>query len=71
MSTSMRSHRGITNAQAKFLADLQRDLGEPYTGRGMTRLEAAATIDGLLDRRRELRRRLQDEARAEAVRPPF
>jgi hypothetical protein len=39
---------GITNAQAKFLAALQRELHVRYTGRGMSRAEASAAIDGAL-----------------------
>ena len=36
--------RGISNLQAAELAELQRTLGEPYTGRGMTAAEAARAI---------------------------
>ena len=64
--------RGITNAQAKFLADLQRDLGERYVGRGMTRLEAAAAIDAALERHRALKAQLRDRERSrDLVRIPF
>jgi hypothetical protein len=35
---------GITNPQAKYLADLQRKLKTPYTGRGMSKAEAQAAI---------------------------
>lgn len=39
-------HRhGITNAQARFLARLCRELGKPYPGHGMTLLEASDAID--------------------------
>ena len=41
--TSSRT-RGISNNQAAELARLQRALGEPYTGRGMTASEAASAI---------------------------
>jgi hypothetical protein len=37
--------KGITNPQAKLLADLQRQLGEPYSGSGMTCAEASGLID--------------------------
>jgi hypothetical protein len=36
--------RGITNGQAKELARLQRQLGEPYTGHGLTGKQAASAI---------------------------
>jgi hypothetical protein len=36
--------RGITNAQAKYLARLQRELGVAYTGNGMSLDEASAAI---------------------------
>jgi hypothetical protein len=36
--------KGITNAQAKDLARLQRQLGEPYSGAGMTARQAADAI---------------------------
>jgi len=36
--------RGITNAQARKLAQLQRARGIPYTGSGMTFTEAEAAI---------------------------
>jgi hypothetical protein len=36
--------KGITNAQAKELARLQRTAGEPYSGSGMTEREARAEI---------------------------
>jgi hypothetical protein len=40
--------RGITNAQAKQLAALQRRAGQRYSGAGMTRKQAAKAIRGLL-----------------------
>lgn len=55
---------GITNAQASYLADLQRQLGLPYTGAGMTRTEAAGAIDALIERRRELRAEAKERVRA-------
>ena len=45
--------KGITNDPAKFLASLQRELGESYTGAGMTRTEASAEIKACLARRDE------------------
>jgi hypothetical protein len=45
------SERGISNAQAKALAALQREAGEVYTGSGMTAREAAAAIERLKGRR--------------------
>jgi Protein of unknown function (DUF3072) len=39
--------RGITNAQAKYLAALQREAGEQYTGNGMSRLQASREIERL------------------------
>lgn len=46
--------RGISNNQARFLAYLQRELGLPYTGQGLSRAEASILIDVCVD---ELRRR--------------
>jgi hypothetical protein len=37
--------RGISNDQAAELARLQRQLGVPYSGNGMTAREAARAID--------------------------
>lgn len=45
-----RKQPGITPAQAKYLASLQRELGEPYTGNGMRRAEASQAIDRCLTR---------------------
>jgi hypothetical protein len=47
----MSSVRGITNSQARLLAALQSELGEPYTGRGLTLAEASEAIDDALDRK--------------------
>jgi hypothetical protein len=41
---------GITNKQAHYLAMLQRDLKESYSGWGMSRGEAADAIDDCLRR---------------------
>lgn len=49
--------RGITNKQASYLASLQRELGVPYTGNGMTLAEASAAID-------DAKRRLGQPVRA-------
>lgn len=49
--------RGITNAQAKYLAALQRGLGEPFTGGGMTMGQASAAID---DCKRRVRKKRQE-----------
>jgi isopentenyl diphosphate isomerase/L-lactate dehydrogenase-like FMN-dependent dehydrogenase len=46
-----RSGSGITNEQAKFLAALQRQAGLKYTGAGMSRADAAALIDKLVEER--------------------
>jgi uncharacterized protein YqjF (DUF2071 family) len=40
--------RGISNAQAKFLGRLCRELGVPYSGSGMTREQATHAIDTLI-----------------------
>lgn len=45
----MRHRRGITNAQASYLAWLQRRAGEPYTGAGMSRAQASQEIERLLE----------------------
>lgn len=50
-TATKRGKRGITNAQAKYLADLQRRLGTPYSGGGMTLTEASSAI---ADARRRL-----------------
>ena len=39
-----RKPRGISNEQAKELAQHQRQLGEQYTGHGMTHDDAASAI---------------------------
>lgn len=41
------SGRGISNAQARELAQLQRAAGLPYTGSGMTAIAAARAIRDL------------------------
>jgi hypothetical protein len=41
---------GITNRQAKYLASLQRKLGEPYTGAGLSQHEASRLIAQLVAR---------------------
>ena len=41
----MRAPRGIAKAQARKLARLQRKLGLPFTGRGMTAREAWIAIE--------------------------
>lgn len=43
---------GITNKQASFLASLQREAGERYSGNGMSRQQASQEIDRLRDVRR-------------------
>jgi hypothetical protein len=40
--------KGITNKQAKLLAELQRRAGEQYSGSGMTRWQASEEISRLL-----------------------
>jgi hypothetical protein len=42
--------RGISNAQAKKLGKLKRELDEPYNGQGMTAVEAHYAIDDALAR---------------------
>ena len=42
----MKGARGISKAQARKLARLQRKLGLPFTGRGITAREAWAEIEG-------------------------
>lgn len=49
--------RGITNRQASYLAALCRELGEPYCGSGMSRLEASLAIS-----------QRQDQVRAKSAR---
>ena len=49
-----RNKRGITNRQASYLASLQKQLGEPYTGNGMSVREASDAID-------DCRRRLKQQ----------
>lgn len=39
--------RGISNEQAREMAALARDVGEPYHGRGMTAADAASEIKTL------------------------
>lgn len=39
--------KGITNKQASYLAALQREAREPYSGSGMTRQQASREIDRL------------------------
>lgn len=46
-----RKGSGITNEQAKFLAALQRQAGLTYTGAGMSRADASALIDKLVQER--------------------
>lgn len=40
-----RKPAGITNKQARYLAALQKRLGVPYTGNGMTKAEAHRAIN--------------------------
>jgi hypothetical protein len=40
-----RRARGISNDQARELSRLQKTLGEPYSGRGMTAAEATRAIN--------------------------
>jgi hypothetical protein len=47
---ALRAARGITNPQAKLLADLKRQLGEPYSGSGLTCAEASRQIDDCFKR---------------------
>jgi hypothetical protein len=54
---------GITNRQAGYLARLQRQAGEPYTGRGMTTDQAAAEIERLAMERAALRKLKKATAR--------
>jgi hypothetical protein len=60
-----RKRRGITNRQASFLADLQRQFGLRYTGNGMSAAQASAEIDRLLElreiKRRDLDRRYDEK----------
>ncbi len=60
---------GITNKQAKFLADLQRQAGETYSGAGMTREQASGEIQRLLAER-EVRRAEHNEASSEPAYEP-
>lgn len=39
--------KGITNKQASYLAALQREAGEPWSGSGMSRLQASREIERL------------------------
>ncbi|HEY5342713.1 MAG TPA: hypothetical protein VIJ66_03535 [Solirubrobacteraceae bacterium] len=48
--------RGITNKQASFLAALQLAVGEKFTGRGMTMVQADAEIKRLVPLRKARRR---------------
>jgi hypothetical protein len=59
--------RGITNKQASYLAALCRELGQPYSGSGMSRLEASLTITRLQD---ELRERSARRLTAAGQSPP-
>jgi hypothetical protein len=47
MASSARLGRGITNRQAKYLAALQRELGERYTGNGLSAHQASLEIERL------------------------
>src|SRR5687768_12069711 len=66
--------RGITNAQARTLARLQRALGEPYTGNGMTHEQAESAIAAAAARlpdagRTPARQVSREDARAVRVPP--
>jgi len=60
--------RGITNAQARELARLQRRADEMYTGRGATARSAARTIQLLRAKRNAIILRPSSEQLAEAAR---
>ena len=62
-ASTPKKHSGISNAQARYLASLQRDLGERYTGSGMSRLQASVAIDVARERLQAKRERLLKEAR--------
>jgi hypothetical protein len=47
-SRPKRRRRGITNRQARYLAGLCREAGEPYRGNGMSRMQASDEINRLL-----------------------
>lgn len=51
---------GITNAQAKFLGQLCRELGVEYPGHGMRRGQAAEAIKTLVPIRDAQREALRD-----------
>jgi hypothetical protein len=53
---------GITNRQAKYLASLQREAGERYSGSGMSAFQASTEIRRL--------RQERDQARAQALSRP-
>jgi hypothetical protein len=50
MQPCRKKARGITNPQAKLLGRLQREVGETYTGNGMTEAEARREINRLRTR---------------------
>jgi len=60
--------RGITNAQARELARLQRRADEMYTGRGATARSAARAIQLLRARRNAIILKPSSERLAEAAR---
>lgn len=59
--------RGITNKQASYLAALCRELGQPYPGSGMSRLEASIAIR---DRQEQLRARTARRPRSSRAEAP-
>jgi hypothetical protein len=61
--------RGISNDQAAELARLQRQLGTPYSGNGMTAREAARAIDAARAQVRALPRAPR-KPRPPRARPP-
>jgi hypothetical protein len=61
--------RGISNDQAAELARLQRQLGVPYSGNGMTAREAARAIDAARAQVRALPRAPR-KPRPPRARPP-
>jgi hypothetical protein len=64
-----RMPRGISNDQAAELARLQRQLGVPYSGNGMTAREAARAIDAARAQVRALPRAPR-KPRPPRARPP-
>jgi hypothetical protein len=64
-----RMPRGISNDQAAELARLQRQLGTPYSGNGMTAREAARAIDAARAQVRALPRAPR-KPRPPRARPP-